>query len=80
MCMSDTCNFARATQRQLAEVVEAAAQGGIGKARWGAMGKAQQVQAASVRVHAGDCAQHVRNIILAAISAAEAAHLNDQLE
>eukprot|EP00965_Chrysotila_dentata_P155054 5123475-Pleurochrysis_carterae.AAC.1 len=37
-------------------------------------------QAAAVRVYTGDCAQHVRNIILAAMSAAGAAHLKNQLE
>eukprot|EP00965_Chrysotila_dentata_P127531 4217618-Pleurochrysis_carterae.AAC.1 len=38
----------------------------------------EAVQAAAVRLHTGDCAQHVRNIILAAMLAA-AAHLKAQL-
>eukprot|EP00965_Chrysotila_dentata_P170961 5642582-Pleurochrysis_carterae.AAC.1 len=41
------------------------------------MSEAEQAEA--VRVHTGDCAQHVRNIILAALSAAGAAHLKAQL-
>eukprot|EP00965_Chrysotila_dentata_P093678 3095886-Pleurochrysis_carterae.AAC.1 len=56
LVMSDTCNAARATKRRLAAVVEAAAQAEIGKAAWGAMSEAEQ--AAAVRVHTGDCAQH----------------------
>eukprot|EP00965_Chrysotila_dentata_P011317 369425-Pleurochrysis_carterae.AAC.1 len=37
-------------------------------------------QAGAVRVHTGDCAQHIRNIILGAMSAAGAAYLKEQLE
>eukprot|EP00965_Chrysotila_dentata_P186524 6158650-Pleurochrysis_carterae.AAC.1 len=37
-------------------------------------------QAAATRVYTGDCAQHLRNIILAAMSAAGAAFLKADLE
>eukprot|EP00965_Chrysotila_dentata_P255171 6212125-Pleurochrysis_carterae.AAC.6 len=78
LVMSDTCNAACATKRRLAAVVEAAAQNATGEATWGAMGEAER--AAAVRVYTGDCAQHVRNIILGAMSAAGAAHLKNELE
>eukprot|EP00965_Chrysotila_dentata_P201491 6180602-Pleurochrysis_carterae.AAC.1 len=37
-------------------------------------------QAAATRVYTGDCAQHIRNITLAAMSAAGAAHVKAELE
>eukprot|EP00965_Chrysotila_dentata_P104344 3445575-Pleurochrysis_carterae.AAC.1 len=71
LVMSDTWNAARATKRQLAAVVEAAARDGIGE-------ESGEEQGAATRVYTGDCAQHL--IILAAISAAGAAHLEAKLE
>eukprot|EP00965_Chrysotila_dentata_P071347 2358132-Pleurochrysis_carterae.AAC.1 len=66
--MSDTCNAARATKRRLASVVEAAAQDAVRDEAWAAISAAEQT--AKTRVYTGDCAQHMRNIILAAMSAA----------
>jgi len=76
--MSDTCNAARATKRRLATIVEAAAKDSIGTERWEGMSATEQTAAA--HVYTGDCAQHVRNIILAAMSAAGASHLKADLE
>eukprot|EP00965_Chrysotila_dentata_P165422 5462918-Pleurochrysis_carterae.AAC.1 len=76
--MSDTRNTTRATKRRLACMVEAAVQGAVGADAWAAMSAAEQTAAA--RVYSGDCAQHVRNIILAAMSAAGSAFLKDKLE
>eukprot|EP00965_Chrysotila_dentata_P085689 2827047-Pleurochrysis_carterae.AAC.2 len=60
--MSDTCNAARATKRKLASMVEAAAEAAIGAEAWAALSSAEQTAAA--RVYNGNCARHVRNIIL----------------
>eukprot|EP00965_Chrysotila_dentata_P200350 6179929-Pleurochrysis_carterae.AAC.1 len=68
LIMSDTCNAARATKRRLAAVIEAAARNGVGRERWEAMSTEEQT--VSTRVFTTDCAQHIRNIILSAMSAA----------
>eukprot|EP00965_Chrysotila_dentata_P004617 150605-Pleurochrysis_carterae.AAC.3 len=45
---------------------------------WSATGAAGQ--AVARQVYTNDCAQHIRNIILVAISAASAAHLEEKLQ
>eukprot|EP00965_Chrysotila_dentata_P113065 3735795-Pleurochrysis_carterae.AAC.2 len=78
LIMSDTCNTARATKRLLASLAEAAAREKYSDADWAGMDHAEQEAACTV--YTGDCAQHVRNIILNAMSTAGAAYLKIELE
>eukprot|EP00965_Chrysotila_dentata_P094821 3136020-Pleurochrysis_carterae.AAC.1 len=76
--MSDTCNAARATKRRLVAVVEAAARAQVADEAWERLDAVEQ--SAAVRVYTGDCAQHLRNMVLSCMSAADAAYLKSDLE
>ena len=64
--MSDTCNAARATKRLVAEMAEEAGRVRIGTEAWEKMSEAEREEA--VKCHLGDCHDHLRNIIIKAMS------------
>ena len=74
--INDTCTPARCTQRLL--IAEVARQVQAKHPDWGSLSEAQQE--AAVRCHALHCWQHMRNIILAAMQKAQAAHVKAALE
>jgi hypothetical protein len=74
--MSDTCNGARAAKRLLATMVMAAAKCKKGEAEWDAMEAEERAQYA---VHLGDCAQHLRNILVNAMVSGATEHLKAEL-
>lgn len=76
--ISDTCNTAHATQELLESMIADEVQQSIGAAAWAAMSDAQRRHA--TRVHKLDCWQHMRNIFLNAMSAAQAAHVAEELK
>jgi len=78
LVMSDTCNGARAAKRLVIQRIAAAVAADFGPEEWAKLSEAVQLTAACAR--AGDCMQHLRNIMLDAMSAAATAHLKEVLE
>ena len=78
LLMSDTCNAARAAKRLLAEASEKASRLAIGDEAWAKMSKEQQERACTCFI--GDCHQHLRNIIINAMTIAATEHLKELLE
>ena len=75
---SDTCNGARKAKRILAEMIAAQAREVIGEAAWGELTEVEQQQ--MTRVHELDCWQHLRNIFLKEMSAAQTKHVAEELK
>lgn len=67
--MSDTCNTARLARKLLADLIAREVETHAGDA-WGAM--SEEERASAVLTYQGDCWQHLRNIFLAEMSAAQA--------
>lgn len=67
--VSDTCNTARKSRELLANLIAAQVEENLGADAWSKMTEADQKHA--VRTHNVDCWQHLRNIFLAAMSAAQ---------
>lgn len=67
--VSDTCNTARKTRELLATLIADQVEQHLGANEWSAMSVAEQEQA--IRTHHVDCWQHLRNIFLAEMSAAQ---------
>eukprot|EP00966_Prymnesium_polylepis_P065607 1522474-Prymnesium_polylepis.1 len=78
LIMSDTCNAARAAKRLIMENAARAIEADVGPAAWAAL--SEEERAAKTRMYVGDCMQHLRNILLAAMSSAATAHLAAELE
>ena len=75
--MSDTCTPARKTKRCLQERIAACVKEAAGD-DWMTLSEAEQ--AACVRTHVISCMNHVRNIFLAEMSRAQAAHAQAELQ
>lgn len=67
--ISDTCNTARKSRELLAQLIAEQVQSHVGPAAWAAMSEAERE--AAIRTHNIDCWQHLRNIFLAEMSAAQ---------
>eukprot|EP00966_Prymnesium_polylepis_P261277 6034975-Prymnesium_polylepis.2 len=76
--MSDTCNGARCAKRLLAALVATEVEADLGAVKWAAMSELEQ--AAATRTHKHDCWHHLRNIFLAEMSRAQAAHMKEELK
>ena len=75
---SDTCPTAQLTKTLLVAMVAKQYREQIGEQAWSALSEAEQAHA--TRVHKLDCWQHMRNIFLKEMSAAQAAHVADELK
>ena len=75
--MSDTCNGARACKRLLQSMAEAAGAEEIGKESWDAMSVGERE--VKCKAYLGDCHQHLRNIIINAMSLKATSYLKEQL-
>ena len=75
--MSDTCNPARATKRLLAEMAEKAGRERIGTEAWEKLSEEEREE--KVKCHLGDCHDHMRNIIIKAMSTAATTFLESKL-
>lgn len=67
--MSDTCNSARLAKKLLAELISQQVRDVLGD-KWETMSEGERD--AAVRTHQCDCWQHLRNIMLAEMSRAQA--------
>lgn len=76
--MSDTCNTARLSKTLLAKLVAQQVEEQLGPEEWAHMSEEERKQA--VRVHKCDCSQHLRNIFLSAMSTAQEAHVQVELQ
>ena len=76
--ISDTCNTARKTRRLLTEMIRAQAIEMIGLDIYEAMTDNEKERV--TRVHEFDCVNHLRNIILNAMSDAMSAHVAEELK
>lgn len=65
--MTDTCNGARCTKRLLAELIMEKIKAKVGVEAWEAMNPEERER--KYKVFRGDCWQHLRNIIIAAMAA-----------
>ena len=77
LLMSDTCNAARCAKRLLGTMAIDAAVERIGKDRWEAMGEVERGEKCAN--YQGDCYQHLRNILIGALSDGATNHLKDEL-
>ena len=75
--MSDTCNAARACKRLIKEAAMAALRAEVGEAVWDAMSESERAERG--KVYIGECQQHLRNIVINAMSNAATEHLKDEL-
>lgn len=75
--MTDTCNAARCTKRLLGEAIMRTMQEKIGAEAWEAM--SVEERNAKFRFYRADCWQHLRNILIEAMSQAGTACLKDTL-
>eukprot|EP00966_Prymnesium_polylepis_P134522 3109074-Prymnesium_polylepis.1 len=78
LIMSDTCKAARAAKRLIMDNAARAIEADVGPAAWAAL--SEEDQAAKTRMYVGDCMQHLRNVLLAAMSSAATSHLAAELE
>lgn len=76
--MSDTCNQARRSKQLLADLIAEQVEQHVGAEAWTALSDAER--AALQRTHQCDCWQHIRNIFLSEMSAAQARHVQDELK
>ena len=76
--MSDTCNGARAAKRLVVQRIAMAVAEDVSPEAWAKLSEAEQEKLG--RAYSGDCMQHLRNIMLDAMSTAASAHLKDRLE
>lgn len=67
--ISDTCTTARKARRLLADMIAEGVQSHVSPETWAAM--TEEERAAASRTHEVDCWQHMRNIFLAEMSAAQ---------
>lgn len=67
--VTDTCNTARKARNLLVEAVAEQVRSNVGSDTWDGMTEDEREEA--VRVHQIDCWQHLRNIFLAHMSAAQ---------
>ena len=75
---SDTCNTAEKAKKLLVTMIGEQAQKKMGQEAWDALTEKEQQEA--TRVHELDCYQHLRNIFLKEMSAAQAKHVADELK
>lgn len=68
--ITDTCNTARKSRELLAQLIAGQVQEHLGSEEWDGM--SPEESEAAVRTHGVDCWQHLRNIFLAEMSAAQA--------
>eukprot|EP00966_Prymnesium_polylepis_P051089 1182544-Prymnesium_polylepis.1 len=73
--MSDTCTPARAAKRMIMEQVASAIEIHIGAVAWALLSPEQKMD--KTRTYIGDCTQHLRNIVLDAMSACGSKLLQD---
>ena len=78
LLMSDTCNAARAAKRLLATAAEKASRLAIGDEAWAKMTEHEKERSCTCFI--GDCHQHLRNIIINAMTIAATEHLKYVLE
>lgn len=71
--ISDTCNTARKSRELLSNMIEAQVEQHLGLEEWSNMSEEERRHA--VRTHHVDCWQHLRNIFLAEMSAAQVIQL-----
>lgn len=76
--MSDTCNTAQKVQDLLEEKIAAEFEEIVGREKWEAMSEAERKH--ETRVHKLQCWQHMRNIFLKHMSAAQAKHVANELK
>lgn len=70
--ISDTCTTARKARRLLAQLIAEQVQEHLGADKWDAMSESERE--AAQRTHEVDCWQHLRNIFLAEMSAAQVSY------
>lgn len=70
--ISDTCTTARKARRLLAQLIAEQVQEQLGADQWNAMSESERE--AAQRTHEVDCWQHLRNIFLAEMSAAQVSY------
>lgn len=75
--ISDTCNAARKAKQLLADLIASQVEEHVGAEKWAALSESERQTA--VRTHQVDCWQHIRNIFLAEMSRAQAAHVQAEL-
>jgi hypothetical protein len=78
LIMSDTCNAARAAKRLIMENIASAIEADVGPDAWAALSNDERN--AKTRTYVGDCMQHLRNILLDAMTGAATSHLASELE
>ena len=78
LIMSDTCNAARAAKRLIMANAAAAIEADIGAAAWALLSVDEKTE--KTRCYVGDCMQHLRNILLDAMTAKATKHLQLELE
>ena len=80
--ISDTCNAARKAKRLLVELIQSQAEktlrARMGDAAWDALSNDERAE--KLRVHQLDCWQHLRNIMLSEMSAAQTRHVKAELD
>lgn len=76
--ISDTCNTARKSRQLLSTMIARQVEAHLGPEVWSQMSEAERER--SVRTHHVDCWQHLRNIFLAEMSAAQARHVKMELQ
>lgn len=76
--ISDTCNTARLAKQLLAKLIAEQVKDSLGQESWDSMSESERE--AAVRTHPVDCWQHLRNIFLAEMSRAQAAHVAAELQ
>ena len=77
LLMSDTCNGARLAKQLLAKLAEAAGRAEIGEDKWAEMSEAERDT--RCRSYIGDCAGHMRNIIITNMAKGATKHLSAHL-
>ena len=75
---SDTCNTAEKAKSILADMISKGKRAKIGEEAWAKLSEEEQAEV--TRVHKLDCHQHMRNIFLKEMSAAQAKHVAEELK
>eukprot|EP00966_Prymnesium_polylepis_P184914 4285642-Prymnesium_polylepis.1 len=78
LIMSDTCNAARAATRLIMENAARAIEQDIGSEAWALLSDAEKAE--KTRTYVGHCMQHLRNILLDAMTNEATKHLTSELE
>ena len=76
--ISDTCNTAQKAKRILTQMIGEQVRAEMGEAAWKKLTEAEQAEA--INVHKLDCNQHLRNIFLKEMSAAQAKYVAEELK